>query len=158
MKNTVIVILIVVVSTLSGHFLFSKKDTAPIVTYPTPAVTTCTDGAPGDADVLPVITSLSKISVSVGDTLEINGCNFAGFEGDKNAWIENTQGVKGIIYGTASSTANLISAKIESKLCQIDTSYSGLPCSGYLNLTPGAYKIYTLPWGKKSNEITFTIR
>jgi len=107
---------------------------------------------------IPVITSLSSYSGPVGTKLEIHGCNFAGFEADKNAWIENTQGVKGILYGEAGSTSKLVQVSLYSPLCQIDTSYSGLPCDAWLTLTPGIYRIYVTPWGQKSNEVSFTIK
>jgi len=115
---------------------------------------TCRDEPEGT----PVITSLSGYFGSVGAKLEIMGCNFSGFEGDKDAWIENSQGVKGLLRGEAESTSKLLKITLNSPLCQKDTSYSGLPCDAWLNLTPGAYKIYALPWGKKSNEINFKIK
>ncbi len=107
-----------------------------------------------------VITSLSSYSGPIGTSLEIRGCNFAGFEGDKNAVIENSQGVVGILYGEQGSTAKLIKITLKSPLCSQDNSYTGLPCSSYLTLTPGTYKIYTAPWGTntKSNLATFTIQ
>lgn len=107
-----------------------------------------------------VITSLSSYSGPVGTSVEIRGCNFAGFEGDKNARIENTQGVIGILYGEQGSTAKVIKVTLKSPLCSQDNSYSGLPCSSYLTLTPGTYKIWTMPWGAntKSNLATFTIQ
>lgn len=114
---------------------------------------TCVDSDGGD----PVITSLSKASGSLGDKIEINGCNFSGFEGDKVAWIENAGGAKGILYGEFDSTAKSIKVILKSPLCGKDTSYSGLPCDGYLDLMPGNYKIYTEPWGKKSNTVDFII-
>ena len=106
----------------------------------------------------PVIISLSSYSGLVGAKFEIRGCNFSGFEGDKNVWIENSQGVKGLLRGEAESTSKLLKITLNSPLCQKDISYSGLPCDAWLNITPGAYQIYTLPWGKKSNEVTFTIK
>ncbi len=116
-------------------------------------ILTCTDSSEGE----PVIISLSKSSGSVGDTLEIKGCNFSGFEGDKVAWIENGSGVKGILRGLPDSTAKSIRITLSSPLCSRDTSYSGLPCGEYLSLIPGKYKIYTEPWGKKSNVVDFVI-
>lgn len=117
---------------------------------------TCKDEEEG----IPVITSLSSYSGTVGTKLEINGCNFAGFEGDKNAWIENADGVKGILYGEDGSTSKNIKITLESSLCQKDTSYSDLPCDAKLNLIPGMYKIYVAPWGweKGSNRVDFTIK
>lgn len=116
----------------------------------------------GGVDV-PVITSLSSYSGAVGTKLEINGCNFSGFEGDTDAQIENIQGVKGFLYGEAGSTSKLIKVALKSPLCEEDTSYSGLPCSAPFNLNPGTYKIYVVTPGKegkgeKSNEVNFTIK
>lgn len=128
-------------------------------TPPTFLPTSCTD----QLDGMPVITSLSSYSGPVGTKLEVRGCNFAGFESDLNVWVENSQGVKGIAYAEAAhlsggSTAKLLKITLAPSLCQKDNSYSALPCQAYLNLTPGLYKIYTAPWGKKSNEIVFTIQ
>lgn len=121
-----------------------KQERAPL---------TCVDSDEGS----PVITSLSKTSGFLGDKLEINGCNFSGFEGDKVAWIENPEGAKGILYGELDSTAKSIKVVLKSPLCGKDNSYSGLPCGDYLTLMPGSYKIYTEPWGKKSNAVDFII-
>ncbi len=115
--------------------------------------TTCTDQREG----APVITSLSAYSGSIGTKFEVRGCNFSGFEGDLNAWIENSQGIKAGIYGEAGSTSKLLKITLKSPLCQQDNSYSGLPCSTWLTLVPGTYKVYTMPWGKKSNIVNFTI-
>lgn len=112
----------------------------------------------GSGTNLPVITSLSRYSGPIGTKIEIHGCNFSGFEGDLNAWIENNnQGVRGILYGEAGSTSKLIKVTLTSPLCQKDNSYSGLPCDAWLTLTPGVYEIYTTPLGEKSNELTFTV-
>jgi len=116
--------------------------------------TACKDEPEGE----PVITSLSVDSGAIGTTLEINGCNLSGFEGDKNAWIENDQGVKGILHGEDGSTSKLLRIVLESSLCQKDVSYSGMPCDAWFSLIPGAYKIYVAPWGKESNKIEFTIQ
>jgi hypothetical protein len=36
--------------------------------------------------------------------------------------------------------------------------YSGLPTTcNYTPVVPGTYKVYTTPWGKKSNVMTFTV-
>jgi hypothetical protein len=118
--------------------------------------TSCVNEPGGKA----VITSLSSYSGPVGTKLEIRGCNFAGFEGDKNAWIENSEGIKGILHGEEGSTENLMKVTLSSPLCQHDISYSGLPCGAYLSLTPGTYKIYAAPWGPStlSNVVNFTIQ
>ena len=106
----------------------------------------------------PVIASLSSYSGPVGAKIEIRGCNFSGFEGNLNVYIENSSGIKGIIYGESDSNNNLIKLTLPPSLCQIDTSYSGLPCPAFLDLLPGVYKIYVTPWGKKSNEVIFTVK
>ncbi len=114
----------------------------------------CINGQEG----MPVITSLSSYFGSIGTKLEIDGCNFLGFEGNKNAWIENSQGIAGILRIETGSTGKLLKVTLKSPLCQNDTSYSGLPCGSWVDLIPGTYKIYTMPWGKKSNEVSFTIQ
>ncbi|MFA5917743.1 MAG: S-layer homology domain-containing protein [Candidatus Gracilibacteria bacterium] len=105
----------------------------------------------------PVITSISTNSGTVDTKIVIKGCNLSGFEGDKNVWIENNQGIKGIIYSETGSTSNLLNITLKSQLCQSDTSYSGLACDSWLTLVPGDYKIYVNPWGKQSNIIDFTV-
>jgi len=115
---------------------------------------TCKDEQEG----MPVITSLSSYSGSIGTKLEINGCNFSGFESDIIAIIKNKDGIIGILPTDAGSTSKFIKTRLESPLCQKNNSYSGAPCDATLNLVPGLYKIYTSPWGKQSNEVNFTIK
>ncbi|MDP1688774.1 MAG: hypothetical protein Q8L47_01425 [bacterium] len=105
----------------------------------------------------PYISSLSRYSGVGTILLEINGSNFVGFEGDLNAWIENSQGVKGLLRGQAGSNNNLLKVTLSSPLCKQDNSYSGLECSSWLNLTPGTYKIYVETPTDKSNIISFSI-
>lgn len=107
---------------------------------------------------VPVITSISSSSGPVGTKLQIGGCNFNGFEGDLNVWIKNAQGTSGILYSEPGSTAKSMSIILKPQACQTDESYRGMPCASFLNLVPGTYKIYTMPWGNKSNEATFTIK
>ncbi|MCC7160122.1 hypothetical protein IT399_00105 [Candidatus Nomurabacteria bacterium] len=164
-KNFVSLVFVVVVLILivgAGYFvvqnnsnkqaLQSAQNTESNLDLPT----TCKDEEEGT----PIITSLSSYSGAVGTKLEINGCNFTGFEGDKNAWIENANSVKGILYGEEGSTSKNIKITLESSLCQKDTSYSGLSCDAKLDLTSGVYKIYVAPWGweKGSNKVIFTIK
>jgi len=168
---SIVIILAVAVIAVSGVLAYQyysapkEEATLPKVAPPvnnsavTPSQslpTSCIDQPEAKA----VITSLSSYSGPVGTKLEIRGCNFAGFEGDKNAWIENLQGTKGILYEEEGSTAKVIKVTLKSPLCSQDTSYSGLPCSSYLTLTPGTYKIWTMPWGEntKSNIAIFTIQ
>lgn len=113
----------------------------------------CTDEDEGE----PVITSLSTFSGTIDTKIEINWCNFSGFEWDKHVWIENEQGIKWLLYWEEWSTSKLINITLKSPLCQFDTSYSGLECSSWLNLIPWKYKIYVMPWWKVSNKIDFTI-
>lgn len=105
----------------------------------------------------PVITSLSTTSAKEGTNVEIFGCNFSGFEGDKKAWIENEKGVKGLFFVYDGSTSKHLRITLEEKLCQTDTTYSDLPCDAWLELVPGTYKIFVAPWGKESNKMNFTI-
>lgn len=128
-----------------------------LVKIDSPLPTTCVDQVDQQSST-PVITSLSSNSGPVGTTIEIRGCNFAGFESDLNVWVTNSQGVKGILYSEPGSTSKLMKIVLKPQACQTDESYRGLPCAAYLNLTPGTYKIYTIPWSKKSNEATFTIK
>jgi hypothetical protein len=152
------IVVVVLVGTV-GYFVFINKESPPkapptITSTPTSSLpTTCKDESEG----APVITSLSTDYGPVGTSIEIKGCNFSGFEGDKNAWIENSQGIKGPIYGEVGSTNKLLKIILKSPICQKDNSYSGLPCDAWLTLAPGTYKIYTEPWGKKSYEAIFSI-
>jgi len=106
----------------------------------------------------PVITSLSTYTLTPSGTFTVNGCNFSGFEGDKDVWIVNENGVKGILHGDQASTDKLISLKLQPKICQQNNSYSGNPCTAWLDIVSGIYKIYTEPWGKKSNEVLVEIK
>ena len=161
--NVLLMILVVVLAGALGYVTLVKRSApaeqltdsqnAQLTALPS-LPTACTDQQEGT----PVITSLSSYSGTTGTKLEIRGCNFSGFEGDKYAWVENSQGAKGILRGEAGSTDKLLKVTLRSPLCEQDNSYNGLPCTSYLTLTPGTYKIYTTPWGKKSNEATFAIK
>lgn len=105
-----------------------------------------------------IISSIIPASAKIGQTVEIHGTNFSGFEGDKNVWIENTDGKKGIIYGMVpQSTDSLIRFTLENKYCTKDNSYSGEDCMDYLVIIPGKYTIYTYPWGNMSNKVEFIV-
>ena len=106
----------------------------------------------------PVITSLSKEVVRVGEKLEVRGCNLAGLEGDLNVIIENYESQQAILHGEKDSTSQNILITLISPLCQNDTSYSGAPCEDWLKLTPGTYKIFAYPWGKESNKMKLEIK
>ncbi len=107
----------------------------------------------------PVIISLSQQASPIGMGLNIGGCNLSGFEGDKDIWIESRKtGEKAIVHGDYfSSTGTSIFFKLGSYECSQNTGYTGDRCPSYVNLIPGEYKFYVMPWGKKSNEIPFTI-
>lgn len=101
---------------------------------------------------------ISKQSGPAGTRIEMEGCGFSGFENDKDVWIENAKGEKGIIHGDfAASTNERILFQLASPVCAMNIAYKGGPCPQWMELAPGTYKIYTEPWGKRSNEIRFTI-
>src|SRR3989338_7111639 len=157
MKKLILGLLIVVLALAVGYIILQEKSVPAVHQIVNNLPTTCTDASPGD-EAVPVITSLSIYSGSVGTSVEIRGCNFAGFEGDKNAWIMNSQGTEGILYGEEGSTSKLIKLTLKSPICQKDNSYSGLICTAPLDLTSGQYKIYVRPWDKKSNLVNFEIK
>gem|GEM_PF-6172634 len=106
----------------------------------------------------PIISSISPTSAGIGDTVAVSGQNLRGFEGDKNLWIKNVStGAEGIIYGDAGASDQVIKFNLASQYCSQDNSYSGKPCTAWLNIVPGAYVIYAEPWGKKSNSIDFVV-
>ncbi len=109
-------------------------------------------------DSPPVISSIAPSSGPVGTKIELTGCNFLGFESDKNLWIENSRGEKAIIHGERDASNTTLKATLASPLCTGDTSYSGLPCPSYLTLVPGVYSIYSSSWGGMSNRVSFTIK
>jgi len=111
-----------------------------------------------------VITSLSSYSGPVGTKLEIRGCNFSGFEGGFSVWMENSKGIKGIIRAElpnedigSGSNSKLLRITIPDLACQKDISSSGLQCDTLLTLVPGKYKMYSMSFGRKSNEAEFTV-
>jgi len=103
------------------------------------------------------ITSISPNTAMVGQAVTVTGTNLGGFEGDKYLWIENSAGQKGVIYGNRDNLATTINFTLASSYCTADNSYSGLPCPSYITITPGAYNIYTVPWGNMSNKVSFTV-
>lgn len=127
---------------------------------------TCANGATNpphcnsDAPMpVPVITSVTPTSVQIGSVLEIKGQNLAGFEGDLDAWIENSKGEVGFLPGIGSvpRTDHTVRVLIEAIVCETNNGYSGKPCDKLLNLTPGIYKIYSAPFGVKSNIVQITL-
>ncbi len=108
---------------------------------------------------IPFITSIDITSGPIGTIVTLKGVNLAGFEGDLDAWIENGAGEKGYLPGIYSGQVKTgqITVMIPEKACKQSNGYSGNPCTSYLNITPGVYKLYTSPWSKKSNVVTFEV-
>jgi hypothetical protein len=109
-------------------------------------------------DSNPVINSINPSSGSVGTVITLKGKNLAGFEGDLDAWIKNSNGQVAYLPSYGKPQANQITVLIPDKACKANNSYSGLPCKEYLPIVPGNYKIFTSPWGKNSNDVYFTVK
>lgn len=119
----------------------------------------------------PIITSISPASGAIGTVVEIRGNNLSGFEGDLIAVFKRSDGktvglhsVAPYYSGHAGDPVNttLIEVKVEPP-CQkgqtVYAPYSGKPSvCDYFEFTPGIYKVYVNPWGKKSNEVQFTVK
>jgi hypothetical protein len=131
---------------------------------PTLLPTTCVDRE-GEA---PVITSIYPTSGPVGTKVEIRGCNLAGFEGDLDVVFVRSDGKEIPLYGGnwhpgyggETRRGKIIIVTVES-YCpdgHIFGRYSGIvsPCET-VEATPGVYKVYANPFGKRSNPATFTI-
>jgi hypothetical protein len=110
-----------------------------------------------DGRPLPVINTITPNRGPAGTVIEVKGKHLAGFESDLFVWLENSKGIKGILHSENRTGDTLIRAKLPTRLCQKDTSYSGLPCEAWLDLVPGVYKVYAQPWGSKSNVVEFTV-
>lgn len=115
----------------------------------------------------PFIESVSPGKARVGDTIDLIGFNFAGFEGDLGAWIEAGNGEKAYMPGESTYSNGLykqivpgkevIKVKLDAKLCETNESYRGAPCEKFLDIVPGTYKVYTNPWGKISNKVSLEV-
>ena len=79
------------VNTQTTNQTKTKNTISPVSAQVLP--TTCKDESEG----APIITSISKYSGPLGTELEIRGCNFNGFEGDRMVYIENGQGLKSVL-------------------------------------------------------------
>jgi hypothetical protein len=153
MKKTLITVLVIIILIVLAVLGLSNPKEVPT------SVPVATSTTPVDSNPLPHIDSISQTSGPIGTILELKGTNLAGFEGDLDAVIENEKGetayLKGI--GSVPREDQTIRVKIESKVCTLNNSYSGLPCEKYLDITPGIYFIYTSPWGKISNKVQFNV-
>jgi len=164
MKITLKIIAILVGVLIVGAVIYyfdggkttSTDFTTPAVISTDISTTTVTD---------PVITSISPTSGPVGTVVELRGKNLSGFEGDLVATFEQANGKEYVLtdnFGDYPKTgASLIKVTVKEP-CQkgetVYAEYSGksYPCD-YDPMIPGVYKVYTEPWGKKSNTVTFTI-
>ena len=132
----------------------------PTVTLP-PSLPTCIDQQDGS----PVINHLTNYSGPIGTILEIKGCNLSGFEGDLNVYFEKSDGKKIMLtdtFGDYAKTDGSLIKVVVKEPCQpgetVYGPYSGIPAQcNYVAITPGLYKVYTEPWGKRSNTVNFTV-
>jgi hypothetical protein len=111
-----------------------------------------------------LIVSLMPTSGPIGTELEINGCNLAGFEGDKDVFFERSDGKKIMIeegagrWDTGISKMKIIIKEPCKEGEKVVGRYSGEETlCDYVAMTPGVYKVYVEPWGKRSNEVSFVI-
>ncbi len=121
----------------------------------------CANGTSADGEALPpVITSIYPKSGPIGTEVTIQGCNLSGFENDHNVVFERSDGSMIPLYG-GSIGPNTITKVVLTSYCEsgmVVGLYSGkeTPCKK-VSATPGAYKVYVNPWGKKSNTASFTV-
>lgn len=121
--------------------------------------------------VKPLITSISPASGAVGTVVEIRGSNLAGFEGDLIAVFKRSDGKTVELDSTAPYSSGRAGDSVNTTLIKVRAeppcqkgqtvygAYSGKPSScDYFEFTPGVYNVYVNPWGKKSNEVQFTVR
>lgn len=152
----VIFVVLVVISTLL-YIKFNNDEIIPKVVIKE-SIATSTDLIV-EENLPPYINNISPASGPVGTMISLNGENLAGFEGDLDAWIESSAGDRAYLPSASSSypRTDLITVKIESKLCKQSNSYTGNPCAEFMSITSGKYKIYTTPWGKASNKVEFEV-
>lgn len=111
----------------------------------------------------PKILFINPTSTVAGSVVEIHGVNLGGFEGDMIATFERSDGkvvnLDSLLPHT--STTTVIKVKVAPPCKEGETvyaPYSGRPSKcDYFEFTPGTYKVYTSPWGKKSNVLPFEI-
>ncbi len=112
-----------------------------------------------DSTDKPIIKSIYPLSGPVGTVVSLSGTNLAGFEGDLDAYIENSKGEVAFLVGIGATPREdkTIRVKIDEKVCITNEKYSGRLCKSYMQITPGKYYLYTSPWGKMSNKVMFTV-
>lgn len=113
----------------------------------------------------PIINNITPNAGPKGTIVQISGKNLSGFEGDLNVTFERADGRKILLKDTfgdyVKTGGSLIKVKVIES-CQkgekVIGEYSGIESvCDYVELTPGLYKVYTEPWGVKSNVVNFTI-
>jgi len=137
-----------------------------------PAVLTTSPAIPAipalSASPIAYIERITPTSSPVGAIVEIKGDNLKGFEGDIYFYFERADGRRVKLPGIISTQntndlSGLQTVKVTLKEpCQLGQTiigdYSGISSlCDYVALTPGTYKVYTEPWGKRSNIVDFTI-
>ena len=164
-----LIIGIVAVLIIAGgvYYTYEKGKSAQVNTLVIPAqagIQSQTSGSNSSAtstttQPAPVITSINPSSGPIGTIVELKGNNLAGFEGELSAWIENSNGEKAFLPGIGSvpRVDQTIRVQVAGQLCKENLSYKGGPCSSYMTITPGTYRIYTYPWGNMSNTVQFTV-
>ena len=116
----------------------------------------------------PYIGSIFPPAAALGSTISLTGSGLGGFEGDAYFFFQRADGKVVRLQGelTTHTTGDAVGAqnvKIALKdPCQpgetIYGDYSGIPAKcDYVHLSPGPYKVFTVPWGNKSNVVDFTI-
>ena len=180
MKNTIIFILTAILITFGYYYLTSIQPThvnetddvieTPSVDVPAdtqvtpenpPAQTpTSSDEVTEDDVPMPYIESISPTAGKIGTVVTLKGRDLAGYSGDLDGWIENSDGKVGYLpaHGdTVYPHTDTITVQIPQSVCTINNTYSGRPCTNTLVIEPGQYKIFTRPWGNESNKVTFTV-
>lgn len=160
-----LIIAIVAVIALGGGYYYTQKSDSLKDNKKENITSTIITSCKSETDGLPTITSLSTSSGPIGTILEVNGCNLSGFEGDLDVVFERSDGQKIMLSDDFSSYVKtgdrLIKVNVKES-CQkgekIIGKYSGIESvCNYVELTPGSYKVYVEPWGKKSNTVAFNI-
>lgn len=118
---------------------------------------------------VPLIMSLTPTSGPKGTEIVIKGENLAGFEGSLSFFFERGDGrtidliqnATNVPVGADGKRIGVFQIKVVEPCKEGETIYgefSGLPSlCPYVEFTPGVYKVYTAPWGKKSNSVSFTL-
>jgi hypothetical protein len=153
--------------------LINKKNNEPIISgsesvqiSTEPEVVLKPEIVAEDLPDLPARPILANVTPTNGQTplnLKIVGRNLRGFEGDIHFYLENKAGQKAVILVqensvTQTSTGDQqVEFEVKQQMCTEILTYKGGECSSFLIIEPGMYKIYTAPWGQKSNKFDFIV-